>query len=286
MSTLNSVERKRLEKILEMGSGYFLEMSNRSFAEFFRTDFGIDIYDDKYYFNGNSKANRMRAFWDLESDGLVGKVLFAIFSNWDIYASSSNGSIVPDQIWEIVYRLNPNLKKKTVVGKKEETISEDEIISLRKMFARISGLPPQERGFALEKFLYELFKVHKMDPRASFRIVGEQIDGSFDHNNSIYLLEAKWTNTPVGENDLLVLSGKIIGKSTWTRGLFLSINGFSDEGLIAFSKGKATNMIGMNGQDLHLILNGDMDLPTAIQLKARKASEEGEFYSSVFDLTH
>jgi hypothetical protein len=286
MSTLNLIERKRLEKILEMGNGYVLDFSNRSFAEFFKTDFGIDIYDNKYEFNGNSKAKRMRAFWEIESDGLVGKVLFAIFSNWDIYASSANGSIVSDQIWEIVYRLNPNLKKKAVLAKKEESITEDEISSLQKLFDCISGYSPQERGFALEKFLYAMFKAYKMDPRASFRIVGEQIDGSFDHNDSIYLLEAKWTNTPIGENDLLVLSGKIIGKSTWTRGLFLSINGFSDEGLIAFSKGKATNMIGMTGQDLHLILKGEVDLPTAIKLKARKASEEGEFYTSVFALTH
>jgi hypothetical protein len=45
-------------------------------------------------------------------------------------------------------------------------------------------------------------------------------------------------------------------------------------------------MIGMTGQDLHLILKGEVDLPTAIKLKARKASEEGEFYTSVFALTH
>lgn len=285
MSTLNSVKRMRLEKVLEMSSGYVLNFANWSFADFFRIDFGINIYDDKYGVHGNSKANRMRAFWDLESDGLVGKVLFAIFSNWDIYASSSNGSIVPDQIWEIVYRLNPNLKKKTVVRKKEETISEDEIISLRKHFDCIRGLPPQQRGFELEKFLNSMFKAYKLDPRASFRIVGEQIDGSFEHNGSTYLLEAKWTNQPVGEDALLVLSGKIVGKSTWTRGLFISINGFSREGLIAFSKGKATNMIGMDGQDLQLVLNGEMDFPTAIQLKVRKASEEGAFYTSVFELT-
>ena len=65
-----------------MSSGYVLDFSNRTFAEFFRETAGIDIYSSKYEFNGDSKAKRLRAFWELESDPLVGKVLAELIEYW------------------------------------------------------------------------------------------------------------------------------------------------------------------------------------------------------------
>ena len=42
---------------------------------------------------------------------------------------------------------------------------------------------PQSRGFAFEKYLRKLFEVYSLEPRSSFKIVGEQIDGSFILHN-------------------------------------------------------------------------------------------------------
>ena len=47
MSDLTAIEKRKLERALGMGSGYVLDFSNRTFAEFFLDNFGIDIYDDK-----------------------------------------------------------------------------------------------------------------------------------------------------------------------------------------------------------------------------------------------
>jgi hypothetical protein len=41
-----------------MHGGYVLDFSDRTFAEFFEDEFGIEIYQDKYRFNGSSKAKR------------------------------------------------------------------------------------------------------------------------------------------------------------------------------------------------------------------------------------
>lgn len=62
-----------------MGGGSVLDFTNRSFNEFFK-DFGIEIYNDRYlaHENGNSKANRMRAFWAIESNELVSQVLHSL----------------------------------------------------------------------------------------------------------------------------------------------------------------------------------------------------------------
>ena len=43
----------------------------------------------------------------------------------------------------------------------------------------LTALSPQKRGFAFEKFLNQMFKAFDLDPRSPFRLVGEQIDGSF-----------------------------------------------------------------------------------------------------------
>ncbi len=73
MASLKFNEKQIFEKLFD-NSGYVLDFSNRTFEEFFQ-DFNIPIYDNKYSINGDSKMKRLRAFWTLENDKLVGKVL-------------------------------------------------------------------------------------------------------------------------------------------------------------------------------------------------------------------
>ncbi len=61
-----------------MESGYVLNFSDRTFGEFFEEAAGVDIHSERYTIQGTSKANKLRAFWKLESDYLVGKVLQAL----------------------------------------------------------------------------------------------------------------------------------------------------------------------------------------------------------------
>jgi hypothetical protein len=156
---------------------------------------------------------------------------------------------------------------------------------LRQQLLAMDGLQAQQRGYAFESFLVSLFRAHGLAPRGPFRLVGEQIDGSFDIDSHTYLVEARWRTEQTSEADLLVFRGKVEGKSTWARGLFISYSGFSPDALSAFARGKATNLIGMTGQDLSFVLDGDLSLDEAIRMKARRAAETGEFFVSVFDLT-
>ena len=50
----------------------------------------------------------------------------------------------------------------------------------------------QAAGLQLEKVLSRLFALHGLSHREPFRVVGEQIDGSFELDHEVYLLEAKW----------------------------------------------------------------------------------------------
>ena len=82
MPDLSSTDKLKLEKLLEMGSGYVLDFSNRTFQEFIIENSGIDIYDAKYEYNSGSKANRLRAFWDKEHSYIVGKLIVNLLEYW------------------------------------------------------------------------------------------------------------------------------------------------------------------------------------------------------------
>ena len=73
MATLNTNEKQLLERLFQMGGGYVLNFSDRSIGEFFRDDIGVDIFDQKYNYASGSKANRLRGFWQVADDTLVGK---------------------------------------------------------------------------------------------------------------------------------------------------------------------------------------------------------------------
>src|SRR5262249_6486 len=75
MAMLKRWEMRFLDQIFEMGSGYVLDFSNRTFYEFFEDEFGITIYEERSRARGTSKGNRLRAFIDAEDGSMVGKVL-------------------------------------------------------------------------------------------------------------------------------------------------------------------------------------------------------------------
>jgi len=82
MSSLKTLDKEPFEQLFGMGSGYVLDFSNRTFASFFRDTVGIDVYTPRYEIHGDSKAKRLRAFWELESDAIVGLVLAELVQYW------------------------------------------------------------------------------------------------------------------------------------------------------------------------------------------------------------
>ena len=83
MANLKSIEKVRLEKYLAMGGGTVCDFSNRTFQEFVIESVGVDLYEDKYgEGNSGSKANRLRAFWKIESNQRVAKLLLEISDYW------------------------------------------------------------------------------------------------------------------------------------------------------------------------------------------------------------
>lgn len=82
MAELNRSQIRTIEEVMAYprGFGYVLDFSDRTMAEFFDDEFGIDIEDKKYSVYGTSKRNRLSTFIKIEEPYTVAKVLRAL---WD-----------------------------------------------------------------------------------------------------------------------------------------------------------------------------------------------------------
>lgn len=278
MSILTNIERQKLELEFDMPSGFVLAFSNRTFEEFFRHELSIEIYSDIYNYKSGSKANRMRKFWDLASTQQIIRLLEALHEGWEIYAEKEISSKSEKLLSQILARLSG-----TKISKSEAlALSEVTAQKLSIDLVEVSKLLPQRRGFAFERFLKDLFDANGLSARNAFRIVGEQIDGSFQLLGETYLLEAKWQNERTGNADLHTFQGKVGEKASWTRGLFISYSGFTEEGLSAFGRGKS--IVCMDGFDFSEMLRLQLSMKEVVEAKTRKASETGAVYTPVRDL--
>jgi hypothetical protein len=75
MSDLSNTEKRNYERLLGMGSGYVMNFTNRTFDEFISDSTGRNIYDPRYDSGSGSKANRLRAFWSVEGNSVVAKLM-------------------------------------------------------------------------------------------------------------------------------------------------------------------------------------------------------------------
>ena len=143
--------------------------------------------------------------------------------------------------------------------------------------ALVMSTDVQGRGFELEKVMYDLFELFDLDPKASFRNTGEQIDGAFSLEGTDYLFEAKWQQTPVNASDLDSFAAKVRRKLENTLGAFLSINSFSQDGIDAHSSGGAVVVL-VDGADLMAVFEERIDFVSLLLRKKRHAAQTGSIY--------
>jgi hypothetical protein len=135
----------------------------------------------------------------------------------------------------------------------------------------------QGRGFELEKVMYDIFELFDLDPKASFRNTGEQIDGAFSLEGTEYIFEARWQQELVNAAALDAFASKVRRKLENTLGVFLSINGFSPEGVSAHCSGGAVIIL-MDGADLMAVFEERIDLVSLLLRKKRHAAQTGNIY--------
>jgi hypothetical protein len=283
MNSLTHIEKQKLERELGMGTGYVLDLSNRTLEEFFREVVGVAIYDSRYALGSGSKANRMRAFWQVATDDQLRVCFQGILDGWDIYSRTPITDSARELLRKVVRKFGGhdpvNEEPRSNANATLDSGTSDRLMS---ELLRVTALPPHTRGYAYETFLKDLFNAYGLSARASFRLTGEQIDGSFVLHHEIYLLEAKWQNPKVGATELHGFHGKLDEKADWSRGLFVSNSGFAVDGLQAFGRGK--RLICMDGFDMSEMLRRRLSFIAVIDAKVRNAAETGNPFVPVWDL--
>jgi len=298
MANLTITDKLKLEKFLEMGGGYVLDFSNRTFEEFIRDSVSIDIYDEKYNYHSGSKANRLRAFWDKESNLIVGKLLIKLLEYWKTRKLLNGQSInsteaqLFDECQKIAGKLN--LEHEKTQKENEESLKRNQFISEKRnvllQFEQMDMMgkdakKSRERGFRLEKLLTDVLRLYEIPARRSFKRNegAEQIDGAFELRGWYYLVECKWTEKLTDIRQLDSLYGKVNRSGQQTLGLFLSINGWSNFVASSLKQNTQKSIILMDGFDLRCVLdeNYELDLKDLIFKKLEALNLEGEpFYSA------
>ena len=153
------------------------------------------------------------------------------------------------------------------------------------MFDDLSGREhnAQERGYRLQDLLNRLFDAFEIPVEKSFtRNEGaEQIDGAFQIGGWFYLTECRWRRKLSDTREVDGLAGQILRSGRQTMGLFLSINGWSENvpGLLKQNAVKA--IILMQGYDLRAILSEEVDLGDYILAAVKNLNLNAEPYLGV-----
>lgn len=79
MPNIRAVDMLFLDDLFEMGGGYVLKFSDRTLAEFFQLELGINIDDPVYAKNGGSKGKRLRYFLQISDVATVVRTLRALW---------------------------------------------------------------------------------------------------------------------------------------------------------------------------------------------------------------
>jgi len=151
--------------------------------------------------------------------------------------------------------------------------------ALRDRFLNLMQEPnAQSRGYLFETFLNDLFAFEGLDPRKSFKNQGEQIDGSFAWRGRTYFVEAKWTAEPAAGKEFGAFNYKLEGKTVDTRGLFVSVNGYSIEAIKGMNGKGGLKFVCIDGTHLMRALMNEDGLPALFERLWRHADETGEAY--------
>ncbi|WP_395821759.1 restriction endonuclease [Devosia sp.] len=289
ISSIRSIDLRLIDDLVDFvrGPGFVLDFSDPNFSDFFASELKINIDDPKYAANGGSKGKRLRCLLQTCDDDTAVRALMALWEHRCEYlARSGAADPVADaaaRYQGLISRLSGGAApQRPAASPQSAPVDRQAFTKIKADLLQVTALAPHARGYAFEGFLKGMFEAFDLAAQEPFRLRGEQIDGSFQLGSEIYLLEAKWHGHPIGVAELHTFHGKIEQKAAWTRGLFVSNSGFTEDGLAAFGRGK--RVICMDGLDLYEMLDREIPLPHVLERKVRRAAETGSPFLRVRDL--
>lgn len=136
MAELTWQDKIRLEKLFGMKSGYVLDFTNTSFAEFIFDSVGRNVYSGTYDRGSNSKANLLRGFWEAEPNHVVAQVIEDLVQHSREVGQHSTDTQLVSQCLGVASRL-----------RQSAPVEDIEVISERSIDTELDQLARSVRAF-------------------------------------------------------------------------------------------------------------------------------------------
>jgi hypothetical protein len=170
----------------------------------------------------------------------------------------------------------------------QESMQRKEIALLLAQFdqAALDTSDTQQRGYLLQDLLNRLFLIHGISVVRSFQrnSGAEQIDGAFELEGWHYIVECRWRTKLADIRELDGLYGQIARSGKQTMGLFLSINGWSENVVPVIKQNPDKSIVLMEGYDLRTVLSQAIDLRRLLKAKVKALNLDAEPYFPVSKL--
>lgn len=266
-----------MEDAFDMRGGRVLDFCNRAFSEFIEEHLGFDPYTKTQYAS-LSKAKILRSILKTESDSFSGKLILALIEYREFKGISNSGNKYITKLIELGKNRLGKLSTKVLPNNLEDTVCSQ--FNEHKHLADLlnienSNYTPQQKGYAFEKFINQLFRDLSLNPRTSYRTDTDQIDGSFVLDGNTVLIEAKYHGSSPSKNDFIIFSNKIATKSQFAKGLFICQAKISTTLIDYFKLTVGKQIVAMTVEELYMILSDHQDLVDVIRMKFRYLDETG-----------
>jgi hypothetical protein len=126
---------------------------------------------------------------------------------------------------------------------------------------------------AARVLLTDLILLFDMEPRLSYDLAYEQIDGSLSFDTDDYIVEARWRTERTDRGDLDIFKSKVERKGRNALGIFVSVNGFTSDALAQYAF--SSPFIVFTGEDIFMVFDGRVRLDELIRAKKRPVNETG-----------
>lgn len=155
-------------------------------------------------------------------------------------------------------------------------------MNIKKVYKELNNPPAtadkawyRQRGYEFEKLITTMLNEENLEPRTSYKVLGEQIDGSFIYGDKVFLLEAKWHKKEMPASQIYEFKGKVDGKLVGTIGIFISMSGFSSDAVDALMYGKDINILLFDKTDFEASIDSEIGFRKVLSSKIRNAAEAG-----------
>jgi Restriction endonuclease len=144
---------------------------------------------------------------------------------------------------------------------------------LKTKIARGKNLTEQQRGYQLEKLLYDLFEYEILNPIPAYKGKGEQIDGLFEYKNRFFLLEAKWESKPLAASNVRNFQSLVKSRLFGTLGVFISMSDFAYDTPSLIEK-LSVNVILFTQKDMDYCFDSNHSFSQILDIKLHYAAKD------------